>query len=176
MTSKTNLNASQIDRIFQQSRGLGRMVNNVPTVSSSNTNYEPNMYGVRRDDSKEAIIKARSKELSRDQKVNGAMAHGNGISVRAGQNTNFNAPRDADKVQRIEKVEAGKVSLKKELGISGAGKKVIWKDFLKSIRNTYPELKMKDAMRIGSYMKNNGMYTMDDVNIQNISQVYEKIK
>jgi len=181
MTSKTNLSASEIDRIFQKTRGGVIPVSNIPMAASSNTNLEPNMYGVTRDDTKETIRKSRSKVLSRERKVNGAMAQGNGITYRAGcsggQNTNFNAPRDVDKVQRVEDNTGHKVSLKKELGISGAGtRKTVWKDFLKSVKTITPELKLKEAMKIASYMKNNNMYKMDDVNIQNVTMVWEKIK
>lgn len=79
------LSNDEIDMLFEKSArpgvsgGIG-----VPVVSGSNTNLEPNMFNVTRDDNKKMKQSARRKTLQRDVKVNGAMS-----GTGAGAKENF---------------------------------------------------------------------------------------
>lgn len=199
------LSNTEIDMLFEKSArpgvsgGIG-----VPIVSGSNTNLEPNMFNVSRDD-KKMKQSARRKTLQRDVKVNGAGAKENfqefmkgvkkgftgTVGVIAptvldvgtafvpeaavgrtaikritglGQNTNYN----------VEKDETGKQTLKKELGITGAGSAPKWNEFVKAVKDV-SGLKFSDALKVASHMKRNKMYKMADVNQQNVTMIAKQI-
>lgn len=77
------LSNDEIDMLFEKSArpgvtgGIG-----VPVVSGSNSNLEPNMFNVTRDDNKKMKQSARRKTLQRDVKINGAMADGTGAGAK----------------------------------------------------------------------------------------------
>lgn len=207
------LSNDEIDMLFEKSArpgvsgGIG-----VPIVSGSNTNLEPNMFNITRDDNIKMKQSARRKTLQRDVKVNGAMADGTGAGAKEnfqefmkgvkkgftgtvgaiaptvldvgtafvpelavgrtaikritglGQNTNYN----------VEKDESGKQSLKKELGITGAGSAPKWNEFVKAVKDV-SGLKFSDALKVASHMKRNKMYKMADVNQQNVTMIAKQI-
>jgi len=77
------LSNAEIDMLFEKSAtpgvtgGIG-----VPVVSGSNSNLEPNMFNVTRDDNKKMKQSARRKTLQRDVKINGTMADGTGAGFK----------------------------------------------------------------------------------------------
>lgn len=167
MTSQRNFNSSldpsEIDKLFSQysKAGVSRGGKFTPTFSTVNSNNTNNKYNVKRDDNKDLTQQTRELTLQRDQKVNGAMAHGQGINVRGG----------AKKTSTKEKKE--KPSLKKE---TSDATNLKWLDFIAAIRKEAPDLKMKDHLKIGSAMKKGGMYSLDNVNQQTIATILEQLK
>ena len=152
--AKANLSNTELDKIFNMhpipriTKGKGCDGGSfTPVLSTVNTNNDNNEYNVKRDESKKAITKSKDVIIERDQKVNGAMAFGSGSGKK-------------------------KESLKKETGTTN---KIKWSDFVKEIRNVSPELKLKDAMKVGSEMKKKGLYKMDDVNQQNVAMIYNEM-
>ena len=149
--TKANFSNTELDKLFNLheipriTKGKGIYGGSaVPSFSSVNSNNDNNKYNVKRDESKKATNNARDVILERDQKVNGAMAVSGGAKPK-------------------------KETLKKEAGITN---KLKWTDFVKEIRKVAPDLKLKDAMKVGSEMKKKGMYKLDDVNQQNVTMIY----
>lgn len=166
MTSQRNFNSSldpaDIDKLFIQysKPGVSRGGNFTPSINTVNSNNSNNKYKVKRDDNKDITQQVRELTLQRDQKVNGAMAHGQGITVRGG-------------AKKTKKVTEKKPSLKKEISDATNLK---WLDFVAAIRKEAPDLKMKDHLKIGSAMKKGGMYSLDNVNQQTIATILEQLK
>ena len=169
MTSQRNFNSSldpsEIDRLFTQysKAGVSRAGKVTPTFSTVNSNNTNNKYNVKRDDNKDLAQETREITLQRDQKVNGAMAHGQGINVRGG----------AKKTKEKKEKQDGKPSLKKE---TSDATNLKWLDFIAAIRKEAPDLKMKEHLKIGSAMKKSGKYSLDDVNQQTIATILEQLK
>ena len=196
------LNNAEIDELFERSArpgisGQGISVRGgigVPTIGASNSNLEPNMYNATRDDTQTMRNKARKKTLTRDQKVNGAMAGAGTKEFFEGFKKGFTEtmqtvgsplldvageiipgariPRKA--VKAVTGFgEPEKQSLKKELGITGGAQKVVWSEFVKSVKDT-GNLKFSDALKVASAMKKQGL-KMNDVNQQNIATVAQQV-
>lgn len=83
-----------------------------------------------------------------------------------GINTNYNEPRGKDGIQAPEKE---KKPLRQELGIKGAGANPKWVDFVKAIKDTAPELKFNDALKIGSAMKKDKKNKLSDITQQSVA-------
>jgi hypothetical protein len=81
-----------------------------------------------------------------------------------GVNTNYNEPRGADGIQAPEKKP-----LRQELGIKGAGTNPKWIDFVKAIRETSPNLKLNEALKIGSAMKKDKKNKLSDITQQSVA-------
>jgi len=198
------LSNAEIDDLFERSArpsvsGQGISVRGgvgVPSIGASNTNLEPNVYNVSRDDTQNMKNKARKKTLVRDQKVNGAMSEGSGIKEFAeGFKKGFTGTMETvgtpvlDVISEIIPAgkplrkgikavtgfgEGEKKPLKKELGISGGAQKPVWSDYVKAVKDT-GGLSFKDALKVASEMKKGGMYKMSDVNQQNIATIGSKV-
>lgn len=176
----------------------------VPVVSGSNSNLEPNMFNVSRSDNKKMKQSARRKTLERDIKINGAMSGAGFKEFAEGFKEGFTGtikgvapvvldvaseiipgakiPRRAIKKvtglgnsnYNVEKDETGKQSLKKELGITGAGSAPKWNEFVKAVKDV-SGLKFSDALKVASHMKKNKMYKLQDVNQQNVTMIAKQI-
>jgi hypothetical protein len=199
------LSNAEIDDLFERSARpsvSGKGINirggvGVPSIGSSNTNLEPNLYNVSRDDTQAMKNKARKRVLTRDKKINGAMSEGSGFKEFAeGFQKGFTGTMKTigtplmDIGSEIIPVfkpmrkgvktitgygECEKKPLKKELGItSGGAQKPIWSDFVKGVKDT-GNLSFKDALKVASEMKKGGMYKMSDINQQNIATIGNKI-
>ena len=84
-----------------------------------------------------------------------------------GINTNYNEQRGKDGIQAPVKEE--KKPLRQELGIKGAGANPPWIEFVKTIKNTAPELKFNDALKIGSAMKKDKKNKLSDITQQSVA-------
>ena len=203
------LSNAEIDYLFERSArpsvsGQGINVRGgvgVPSIGASNTNLEPNVYNVSRDDTQSMKNNARKKTLARDQKVNGAMSEGSGIEGEGfkefaeGFKKGFTGTMKtigtplldvgaeiipvAKPLRKGIKAVTGfgeceKKPLKKELGISGGAQKPVWSEFVKGVKDT-GGLSFKDALKVASEMKKGGMYKMSDVNQQNIATIATKV-